>query len=120
MLKRRKFLKTIGAALAGGISIFSTRRAFSKSEGMEGHGHMVHSKPESPTHGPMEQYPPVGWANPNLPISAPPPLMGKQMGRVHTLNVPPLGYEMDGDVKVFSLIMQPVKRLLTTGGPPSP
>lgn len=46
--------------------------------------------------------------------------MGKQMGKVHTLNVPPLGYERDGDVKVFPLIMQPVKGLVTTGGPPHP
>ncbi|MBX3465467.1 MAG: multicopper oxidase domain-containing protein [Planctomycetes bacterium] len=47
--------------------------------------------------------------------SPPPPLMGAQMGRVHTLNVPPLGYELDGDVKVFHLIAQPVWRELTDG-----
>jgi hypothetical protein len=46
--------------------------------------------------------------------------MGKQMGRIHTLNVPPLGYEKDRGVKVFHLITQPVKGLLTSGGPPDP
>lgn len=30
--------------------------------------------------------------------SAPPKLTGKQMDRVTTLNVPPLGYELDGTV----------------------
>lgn len=53
--------------------------------------------------------------------SPPPPLMGRQMGRVHTLNVPPLGYELDGRVKVFRLIAQPVRQLLTNGRrPPLP
>ncbi|MFX1555124.1 MAG: multicopper oxidase domain-containing protein [Promethearchaeota archaeon] len=120
MLKRRKFLKAIGAALAAGISLFSTRRAFPQAEGMGGREHIGHSKPEGPAHGAMGKYPPIAWADPNISVSPPPPLMGKQMGRVHTLNVPPLGYEMDGKVKVFTLIMQPVKRLVTTGGPPHP
>ena len=63
-------------------------------------------------------YPPVPWADPRMPLSPPPPLMGKQMGRVHTLNVPPLGYKMEGNVKVFTLIAQPVKRFLTDGRMP--
>ena len=54
-------------------------------------------------------YPPVPWLNPKIAISPPPPLMGKKMGQVHTLNVPPLGYAMDGNVKVYHLIAQPVK-----------
>jgi hypothetical protein len=37
--------------------------------------------------------------------SPPPPLMGKQMGTVDTLSQAPLGYEMDGDVKVLILIV---------------
>ena len=60
-------------------------------------------------------YFPVPWKDPKIAISQPPPLMGKQMGVVHTLNIPPLGYTMDGNVKVFHLIAQPVKRLLTDG-----
>jgi FtsP/CotA-like multicopper oxidase with cupredoxin domain len=44
--------------------------------------------------------------------------MGRQMGRVHTLNVPALGYEMDGGVKVFTLIAQPVRRVFTEGRMP--
>lgn len=49
--------------------------------------------------------------------SPPPPLMGKQMGVVNTLNVPPLGYSLDGDIKVFTIIAQPVKHLFTDGKP---
>jgi hypothetical protein len=120
MLKRRKFLKTVGAALATGISVFSTRRAFSKSGGMGAHGHKTHSEAEGLAHKAMAKYSPTAWAAPNISVSPPPPLMGKQMGKVHTLNVPPLGYKMDGDVKVFTLIMQPVRRFLTTGGSPNP
>jgi FtsP/CotA-like multicopper oxidase with cupredoxin domain len=120
MLKRRTFLKAIGTAMASGVSVFSTRHAFSRSKGMEGHGPAAHPHMDKLTHVGMAKYSPTAWANPNIPISPPPRLMGRQMGRVHTLNVPPLGYEMDGDVKVFTLIMQPVKQFLTTGGPPHP
>jgi hypothetical protein len=120
MLKRRKFLKAIGTAMATGISLFSARHAFSRSKGMEGHGYKTHSQRERHVHEAMGKYPPTAWADPGIPISPPPRLMNKQMGRVHTLNVPPLGYEMEADVKVFTLIMQPVRRFLTSGGPPDP
>jgi FtsP/CotA-like multicopper oxidase with cupredoxin domain len=40
------------------------------------------------------------------------------MGQVHTLNVPPLGYKREGNVKVFTLIAQPVKRVFTEGRMP--
>lgn len=66
-------------------------------------------------HKGVGMYPPVPWTDPKISISPPPPLMGKQMGKVHTLNVSPLGYEMDGEVKVFTLIAQPVKRFLVRG-----
>ncbi|MFP4250626.1 MAG: multicopper oxidase domain-containing protein [Armatimonadota bacterium] len=59
----------------------------------------------------------AGWRDPEMTISDPPPLTGEQMGQVQTLNVPPLGYEMDGDVKVFTLIAQPIEHQLTTGEP---
>ncbi len=118
MLKRRKFLKAVGTALATGISVFSGRQAFSKSGAMEGHGHGLQSTPERHTHKTMATYPPTSWADPKIPISCPPPLMGKQTGEVHTLNVPPLGYEMDGGVKVFTIIAQPVKRFFTEGRMP--
>jgi len=49
--------------------------------------------------------------------SPPPPLMAKQMGVVNTLNVPPLGYELDGKVKVFTLIAQPMTHVFTDGQP---
>jgi FtsP/CotA-like multicopper oxidase with cupredoxin domain len=40
------------------------------------------------------------------------------MGTVHTPDVPPLGFERDGRVKVFTLIIQPVERLILDGEPP--
>lgn len=52
---------------------------------------------------------------PGRRYSDPPPLMGKQMGRVDTIGSPPLGYELDGDVKVFTLVAQPVWHELTDG-----
>ena len=63
-------------------------------------------------------HPPIPWADPNIPLSPAPPLMGRQMGQVHTLNVPPLGHKMKGDVKIFTLIAQPVKRFFTEGRMP--
>lgn len=59
------------------------------------------------------------WLNPKITPSAPPPLTGKQMGVVTTLGMPPLGYEMDGDVKVFTLIAQPIKQYITDGTIPT-
>ncbi len=66
----------------------------------------------------MEMPEAAGWRDPEMPISDPPPLMGEQMGQVQTVGVEPLGYEMDGDVKVFTLIAQPIEHQITTGEPP--
>lgn len=55
------------------------------------------------------------WSNPKIKPSPPPSLTGKQMGVCITPNVQPLGYEMDGDVKVFRLIAQPVEQYITDG-----
>lgn len=55
------------------------------------------------------------WENKNIKPSPPPPLTGKQMGVINTLGIQPLGYEMDGDVKVFRLIAQPVEQYITDG-----
>ena len=55
------------------------------------------------------------WANPDIPLSLPPALMGKQMGKVVTPGIEPLGYELDGKVKVFRLIAQPIQKQLADG-----
>jgi hypothetical protein len=52
------------------------------------------------------------WANPKIQPSPAPTLMGKQMGVVETLGILPLGYERDGNVKVFHLIAQPIKKVI--------
>ena len=59
------------------------------------------------------------WRDPAIAITPPPPLTGKGEGEVMTPHIPSLGYERDGDVKVFRLTAQPVTRLLLDG-PPRP
>ena len=100
---------------------------WAKNETSAGHGHSGNAMEEgvapdmsskSENRGFHMPEPLFAWADPQIPISPPPPLTGKQMGQVHTLNVPPLGYAMEGKVKVFTLIAQPVKRYLTDGRMP--
>lgn len=55
------------------------------------------------------------WANPDIKPSPQPPLTGKQMGVVNTPGIEPLGFEMDGKVKVFKLYAQPVEQYITDG-----
>jgi hypothetical protein len=58
---------------------------------------------------------PYSWANPNIKPSPQPPLTGKQMGVVITPGIEPLGFEMDGNVKVFKLYAQPIEQYITDG-----
>ncbi|MEX0940874.1 MAG: copper oxidase [Candidatus Babeliales bacterium] len=60
----------------------------------------------------------IPWKIPDAPISPLPRLMGKQMGTVETLGIPPLGYELDGNVKVFHLVAQPIEKYITDGKKP--
>lgn len=57
----------------------------------------------------------IPWTDPEIPTSPPPSTMGQQMGSVVTIGQPPLGYELDGNVKVFTLIAQPITAELTDG-----
>lgn len=68
------------------------------------------SQQEQPKRQPMQV--PASWANSKIPASSPPKLMGKQMGAVDTIGVPPLGYEEIGQVKVFHLIAQPIQQVV--------
>lgn len=54
----------------------------------------------------------IPWKKESEAISPPPPLTGKQMGVVQTPGISPLGYELDGDVKVFRLTAQPIDHLI--------
>jgi FtsP/CotA-like multicopper oxidase with cupredoxin domain len=109
-MDRRNFLKsflTLGALGVAGEEV------------MAGEEHTMHGMiPGSEGSNEMKTGESFSWADPDIPISSPPSLMNRQMGRVHTLNVPPLGYEMEGHVKVFTLIAQPVSRFLTDGRMP--
>lgn len=68
---------------------------------------------ENSTHSMTMHRPKYSWADPNVAISPLPTLMGKQMGQVETPGVPPLGYRLDGNVKVFHLIAQPIVQIIT-------
>ena len=57
---------------------------------------------------PIEQF---AWKHSMIPLSPPPPLLGKQMGIIEAPGLKPLGYTMDGKVKVFEIIAQPVEQL---------
>ncbi len=68
--------------------------------------HTIHQHPQT------KHTQPYAWENPDIPPSPPPDLMGKQMGVVETLGIPPLGYEYDKGVKVFRLIAQPIEKII--------
>lgn len=78
--------------------LFSFLSIFSCLIGQGNHQH------EGGMHTMAMHRPKYPWANPNIPISVLPSLMGKQMGVVETPGIPPLGYKMEGNVKVFHLI----------------
>lgn len=59
----------------------------------------------------MHHHPIIPWKDPTISLSSA-PLMGRQMGVVETPGIEPLGYEMDGDVKVFTLIAQPIEQTI--------
>ncbi len=116
-MKRRDFLKktalTLGAIAVAGKEALA--QDIHKEHKMPG---MVHEPPAKDMKHGMKMHEPIGWADPKIKVSPPPPLMGKQMGRVITPNVLPLGYERDGKVKVFTLIVQPVEYYMLDGEPP--
>ncbi len=113
-VSRRDFFKGFAAAAVGSAAGAASSVAIA-AEAMSGHGHM-----DMGGHGAMT---PMGAMNhkmtprfdPNISYSPPPPLTGKQMGSVRTLSQPPLGYELDGKVKVFRLTAQPVRVFITRG-----
>lgn len=80
-----------------------------KTSSMNDHGKSAHSMKMNPL---IDRFP---RTNPKMRLSKPPETMGRQMGKVLTPGLPPLGYERDGNVKVFRLIAQPVERTLTRG-----
>ncbi len=63
----------------------------------------------------MPSTPKYAWKDPKIKQSPLNPLMGRQMGVVNTPGLQPLGYELDGKVKVFRLTAQPVAKVLTDG-----
>lgn len=112
-LTRRNFFKNFStAAFGSALGAVSTgvvaTNAMTRQMAAAEHGTMTPMS-HSIT---REMFPRI---DPNVSYSPPPPLMGKQMGTVRTLSQPPLGYEMDGEVKVFRLTAQPVRVSITNG-----
>jgi hypothetical protein len=84
-------------------------------EAMAEHGEMGHG---DMGHGDMPMPTATGWRDPEMPLSPLPHTLGSRMGQVDTIGIPPLGYELDGDTKVFTIIAQPIEQHLATGDPP--
>ncbi len=55
---------------------------------------------------------PAPWANPTIIPSDPPPTTGQQMGVVDTIGIPPLGYTVEDEIKIFHLIAQPIEKII--------
>ncbi|MGD8563366.1 MAG: multicopper oxidase domain-containing protein [Desulfarculaceae bacterium] len=122
---RRAFITALGSLLA---SSPLAALAQNKDSTHAAHGHdsgsaPAKTKPATGHHHGVKagQHTDMGpahaWRDPGMPASPPSPLMGRQMGKVHTLNVPPLGYQKEGKVKVYEIIAQPVERMLTDARP---
>lgn len=121
---RRGFLTALGALALAPLAARAQEHGHGQPAGAHAPGHgMPPAKPQPamamPAHAGAAEHADMGpahaWRDPARPISPPPPLMGRQMGLVRTLNVPPLGHEMDGKIKVFRLIAQPVMATLASG-----
>lgn len=69
-------------------------------------------KPHMHHQGMLKHDPTHAWKDPTVSLSPPPKLMDTQMGVVETPGIPPLGYERDGNVKVFHLVAQPVEKIM--------
>lgn len=104
---RRGFLALAALAPLGAAApvLAAPREASPHAGHAGGEGHAGHA-------------PAFAWRDPSRRISPPPPLTGKGTGLVRTPHVPSLGYELDGRVKVFRLVAQPVERLILDGPPP--
>jgi len=77
--------------------------------------HMAH-KPKKNVPSSTSMHDPISpWKHPKIQPSPPHTLVGKQMGVITTPGIAPLGYEMDGKVKVFRLTAQPIEQYLTDG-----
>jgi manganese oxidase len=98
---RRTFLAGAGAATAGLITS-AKAQDMPQDGGKQGMG-------MNPLVDRLPRFDPERTPSPA------PATMGRQMGRVVTPGLPALGYEMDGKVKVFHLIAQPVEVDLTKG-----
>ena len=101
-LTRRKFLTALGATTASIFAAHQEQTLGAETAGQNGHEtqHRMHMDPL------VDRFP---RRNPDISPSVPPRLTGHQMGRVLTPSVPALGYHLDGKVKVFELIAQPVE-----------
>ncbi len=108
---RRRFVATLGMF---GLAQAGSGRALGRGrDPQEEEDGKKQKKPMKSMMDPLEDRFPR--RDPSIAISPPPKLMGRQMGRIQTPGIAPLGYEMDGNVKVFRLIAQPVEKDISAG-----
>lgn len=100
---RRKFLTALSAATAGLISVGRSATAGEQSTEKPSVGGHAHEPDMNPLH---DRFP---RRDPETALSPPPPLTGRQMGRVETPGIAPLGYTVQDGIKVFELVAQPVE-----------
>jgi len=118
-LTRRKLLTAFAAATTGVLSARSAASLASPASSDQNaemsaadkHQHLHTDHKNGMSMNPLvDRFP---RRHPDIVLSSPPQTMGRQMGRVVTPGIPPLGYRMDGNVKVFELIAQPVEVVIT-------
>ena len=112
-LTRRKLFTPFAGATSG---VLSARSAASSDQNAEmsaadKHQHLQTDHKDGMSVNPLvDRFP---RRHPDIVLSSPPQTMGRQMGRVVTPGIPSLGYRVEGNVKVFEVIAQPVEVFLT-------
>lgn len=120
-LSRRALLTRLvgGAGGAAATAVMLPSNALAQHAHGQAHAHHGAGEPGSAAAreiaGEHADHPMIPRIEKGRRYSPPPATMGQQMGRVVTPGQPPIGYEMDGEVKVFRLILQPTWVTITEG-----
>ena len=111
MTSRRKFLSLTGTIAAAGAAIGMTRAATAQAQG----GHEGHGATTQPLQRPAREVQMTTGAAPAARTVVPPTPADNSYRPVVTLNGNSLPWRMNGGVKEFRLMAQPVKREFAPG-----
>jgi len=111
MTSRRKFLSLTGTIAAAGAAIGMTRAATAQAQG----GHEGHGATTQPLQRPAREVQMTTGAAPAARTVVPPTPADNSYRPVVTLNGNSLPWRMNGGVKEFRLVAQPVKREFAPG-----